>query len=66
MTAALAQNFVMKTQLDQRSQIRKSFVPVIPYTIKHSRGKTFTVRQQYSLCRENFRGLPMIVYFRAF
>ena len=29
----------------------------IPYTSKHSRGKTFAVHQQYALCRENFRGL---------
>ena len=29
----------------------------IPYTSKHSRGKTFAVHQQYALCRGNFRGL---------
>ena len=29
----------------------------LPYTSKHSREKTFTVHQQYALCRENFRGL---------
>ena len=29
----------------------------LPYTSKHSRGKTFAVHQQYALCRENFRGL---------
>ena len=37
----------------------------IPYKIKNSRGETFTIRQQYSLCRENFHGLPMITYFRV-
>ena len=26
----------------------------IPYTSKHSRGKTFVVHQQYALCRETF------------
>ena len=26
----------------------------IPYTSKHSRGKTFAVHQQYALCRETF------------
>ena len=29
----------------------------IPYTSKHSRGKTFAVHQQCALCRENFCGL---------
>ena len=29
----------------------------IPYTSKHSRGKTFAVHQQCALCRENFRSL---------
>ena len=29
----------------------------IPYTSKHSKGKTFAVHQQYALCRGNFRGL---------
>ena len=31
----------------------------IMFTIKHSRGKTFTVHQQYSLCRENLFSLPI-------
>ena len=36
----------------------------ISYTITHSRGKTFAVRQQYyQLCRENFCGLPTTTYF---
>ena len=30
---------------------------VLPYTLKHSRGKTFAVHEQYALCRENFSGL---------
>ena len=33
------------------------YVLKVPYTSKHSRGKTFAVHQQYALCRENFRGL---------
>ena len=30
---------------------------------KYSRGKTFMVCQQYSLCRENLFSLPTIAYF---
>ena len=37
---------------------KESSLPgLIPYTSKHSRGKTFAVHQQCALCRENFRGL---------
>ena len=38
-------------------------IHTMPYMTKHSRGKTFTVHQQCSLCRENFRGrAPTIVF----
>ena len=35
---------------------------IIPYMRKHSRGKTSTVCQQYSLCSD-FCSLPMTAYF---
>ena len=36
---------------------------LMPYTIKHSKGKTFAVHQQCSLLRENFHSLPTTTYF---
>ena len=36
---------------------------LMPYTIKHSKGRTFAVHQQCSLCRENFHSLPTTTYF---
>ena len=40
--------------------IMQSVCGIVPYMIKHTRGKIFIVYQQYSLCRVNFCGCSLV------
>ena len=61
----LGDNGVRQLLTSKVSNSISQFNTTVYDKLKHSRGKTSAVRQQYSLCRENFRGLPTIAYFRV-
>ena len=43
-------------KIEERTAKSNIFNIIIPYTTKHSRGKTFAVRTKLDIRRENFRG----------